>query len=794
MERYDVQENPERQEKLVENMSILTISLTKIENIPPAEGNPQPNNQPDFKWFLDNEDELRNSRIILIRFNGEAYELKNNKFEFKFQILDGATNTPAKFSFKDAKNLQGNQNPPKKEITIKIKRSNIYDIDVFFSKREDIESIEVNEISDIDSDKIILEPKKAKKIIIKGNKSDEYSWFIENKNQEQIKNALFFGNLDDPESGRLRFTRHNEENNRGIFEFIIKAYDLPNNLPKLKLIYKKINGYQNEEQNKDKNIIEKNIQIIKKPEISKCKKYINNYNIYAAPIYIINFIIVILSALIIYFATRIEADGTIIDVISEDLINDLEFSFINDISNKSLSKEISYNESNSVDFIFDRWKGTVEGCGKIENNITNVYRLEKGKKCQSGEEYLENIPHIEINNYKGFILSASTPGYTNYHRLLYDGSIIKENEKCPEGKKSCGYIDTLRNLLCIDEKSECPINYIKIDKIPPKNITHLKCINGSQINIYYSNNPYENRAGTPFIQSSFKIGEDKLCTIPNLYYTNINLFKLDAFIKDYAYQCTLKDYSQEVTQLFNYYVPLDTIDNYQLYYDNKIIERINNSNLVKYGFDINKYKNNKLYLYVRTHYGYDKECLEKRRINYDIKVQLNKMNGIGTKMKTWARDMYVSNGVNIFVPLTEFVAIRKFFSDNEALSLPESIIKVLSNLASNLASTILSFRANVFDDPGEEKMNCSDQYVNDNFNVMTQKIRNSGYWIIVCTYISLASCILNFIQLIYKIIYELILQKKNDYNNDKKYKYKIKTLNEELLKRPNEIKANENPE
>ena len=170
------------------------------------------------------------------------------------------------------------------------------------------------------------------------------------------------------------------------------------------------------------------------------------------------------------------------------------------------------------------------------------------------------------------------------------------------------------------------------------------------------------------------------------------------------------------------------------------------------------------------------------------------MNGIGTKMSTWARDMYISNGVNIFVPLTELVAIRKVFSDNEALALPESIIKVLSNLASNLASTILSFQANVFDDPGEEEMNCSDQYVNDNFNVMTQKIRNSGYWIEVCSYISLVSCILNVIQFIYKIIYELILQKKNDYNNDKKYKYKIKTLNEELLKRPNEIKANENPE
>ena len=93
------------------------------------------------------------------------------------------------------------------------------------------------------------------------------------------------------------------------------------------------------------------------------------------------------------------------------------------------------------------------------------------------------------------------------------------------------------------------------------------------------------------------------------------LFALDNFRKDYADQCTLKDYTQETVKLFNYYFSLDTIDNYQLYQDNNIISTINNSKLVKYGYDISKYKNNKLHLYVRTHYGYDKECLEKRKKN-----------------------------------------------------------------------------------------------------------------------------------------------------------------------------------
>ena len=168
------------------------------------------------------------------------------------------------------------------------------------------------------------------------------------------------------------------------------------------------------------------------------------------------------------------------------------------------------------------------------------------------------------------------------------------------------------------------------------------------------------------------------------------------------------------------------------------------------------------------------------------------MNGIGTKMKTWALNMLV-NIPNLIIPFSDLVSVRKIFSDNNALSLPESLIKSIFNSVFTLTSTILSFNAKVFDDPGEESMNCSDPYVNDNYNVMTEKIRKSGDYIELCSWLSLAACICNLIQLIYKIIYELILQKNNDYNNDKKYKYKIKELNEELLKKQNKIIEIENP-
>ena len=57
------------------------------------------------------------------------------------------------------------------------------------------------------------------------------------------------------------------------------------------------------------------------------------------------------------------------------------------------------------------------------------------------------------------------------------------------------------------------------------------------------------------------------------------------------------------------------MDNYELYEENKIIDKIKNSRLMDYGFDLDKYKDNNLTLYVRTHFGFDKECLKKRSLH-----------------------------------------------------------------------------------------------------------------------------------------------------------------------------------
>ena len=155
------------------------------------------------------------------------------------------------------------------------------------------------------------------------------------------------------------------------------------------------------------------------------------------------------------------------------------------------------------------------------------------------------------------------------------------------------------------------------------------------------------------------------------------------------------------------------------------------------------------------------------------------MNGIGDKMRAWSEEMFLTIP-SMILPFTDIFVISNCFSGKD-FSTTESLIKNISNLIVNLVSLILSIIANSFDDPGEDLMTCSDEYVNDNYNVMTLKIRNSGKKIF---YISLGNLLILLLTLfvgIYKAIIDLKLKKK-DSNIIKKYKYKIKELNGRLIK------------
>ena len=338
------------------------------------------------------------------------------------------------------------------------------------------------------------------------------------------------------------------------------------------------------------------------------------------------------------------------------------------------------------------------------------------------------------------------------------------------------------NLLCLDKSSDCPINYIKIDKDPPPGIKNIKTLKGNDdINIFYSNNPYENSSKIPYIQSKFKIGEDEICTAPHLYYTNLNLFKLDGFLKYKANKCVLNDYTQDFTKYKGetVYHSLDIVNNYQLYKENNIIDKINNTNLVKFGYNIEMYKDINLHLYVRRHYGFNKTCLENRKKkDKDILTQLKLMNGIADKMKDWSQKMKYEIG-SFIASILDLISFTNLASSESSYSLIESLIKMVLNFGFNVFSLISSKKALKYDDPCEEEMECSDNYTNDNYNIMILKLRKSGKNIENSYYVIIVFFVLLVLAFLLRILIEVVNNKET--KKIKKYKYKINELNNKVL-------------
>ena len=421
------------------------------------------------------------------------------------------------------------------------------------------------------------------------------------------------------------------------------------------------------------------------------------------------------SFLVIYLAQTISFDGEVARSISEDLFDNFNTGFFMSFS-KCKNPYDNTKPSNDNPLAFGEWQGTLDGCVEKNGEKINIKTLDQDEPC---ENKINKIPPQKIYAYKGMTLCGLTRG--SYYDLLYDGDIVKEKDECPKKKKNCGYIDTIKNKLCVDVRQPCPVSYIKIsDRKPDEDINDLKEIKFDKINFYYSNNPYPNNTHMPYIANSFRIADSYICSLPNLYYSQISLFKLDAFNKKYSTNCVLKDYSQKVTIDLMRYHKLDWVDNYELYKENKIIQKIQANNLTNYGFEINAYKDHLIYLYTRMHYGFDKECLEKRSQKFNLD-QLQLMHGQADKIFTWGLwiTILVSvSGVSVFSNLIYFTGDKN--RDYEIAT------KYIFVLLPNVIDLIYSFFAMDYNAPYQEEMTCSDSVTNDEFNIMIYKIKQSG--------------------------------------------------------------------
>ena len=497
--------------------------------------------------------------------------------------------------------------------------------------------------------------------------------------------------------------------------------------------------------------------------------------------YVLNTILMLVSLIefgLSFLGDNIMQSSEIVRSISNDLIDNFNTGYFMSFRRCPTPYEhnLTQNKRRMSDNLisFGRWEGMKKGCGKNGKDGIKVSLINKDKKnCEKDEQLLQPISARELYIYKGISLCAVTKG--NYYDLIFNNdSIIKENEDCPEGKKLCGYIDTMKNKLCFDKDKECPINYVSFSESRPKNISNLQVIEGKGINLYYSNNPYENENEIPYVTNAFKIFSDNVCSLPDLYHSNIDLFALDGFLKEYADNCVInKDFTQKYTQDFGKrYHKLNQINNYDLYKENQIIDDIEKSELINYGLNTSMYNNNILNLYVRTHYGFDKECLKKRNRDFNIK-ELGNIFSTAEKMKTFVKYMLL-NIVSFVTCFYDLVALCRGCEKLETCCKKVDWTLIVTQIMKGIVSIydiISGALAVYYDDDYENDMTCSDFITNDNYNIMIYQLKKAGKSIEILVIFIVIFSVLQLVSIIILIYMKCELENSSNdidiYNKDK---------------------------
>jgi hypothetical protein len=273
------------------------------------------------------------------------------------------------------------------------------------------------------------------------------------------------------------------------------------------------------------------------------------------------------------------------DPFIKEIDTNLNNKLINSLTFRSFCKD------DEEKLILGTWDGNSAGCdceGIIYDEKCSKKKIESG--CNN---IFANDPFNFTVFNSNFICVKRTK--LNYRDYLKSNKIVSKNKGCPTNHKSCGILDTLGRKLCVPKEETCPLNSITFAQ---QNLTfnetesnsndeglllvtinlfqYLPCANFSEKfwNYYYSLEP-----------------KDKRCT------TTING----------------KLYDERYVKFDNY-----SVNKLELYNDNLItkkLTKISEENL-------NKMKNDNIYLFGRNYFGFDDNTIE----NFDYDALISKQN------------------------------------------------------------------------------------------------------------------------------------------------------------------------
>jgi hypothetical protein len=239
--------------------------------------------------------------------------------------------------------------------------------------------------------------------------------------------------------------------------------------------------------------------------------------------------------------------------VSGIILANLSLSYIKNNNNNSLRdirNEIFQNDSFPM---FHFYIG-LESPSKDFSSYDSFYTWQGTNK----EKSLVKINKIFSNQ---FFYEKSNKTYFDYLNKS-----IKEGENCNDNYKKCGILDSKKNILCLPENEECPLNYFKIsdfelfDLLPEYNhIELIESITGIKKYIYFTNNKIDND-----IITNFKISFDKPCVLSKEH----NWISMNPNENEKSSNCitSINDelYDKSYTEVG------DNIHMKSLYYDNNI--------------------------------------------------------------------------------------------------------------------------------------------------------------------------------------------------------------------------------
>jgi hypothetical protein len=432
--------------------------------------------------------------------------------------------------------------------------------------------------------------------------------------------------------------------------------------------------------------------------------------------------LLLISLTIVTFVKLNTSDYTYLQGVGSNWIN----APIMSINNENLICRTG--EDNLID---DKWYGTTEGCYCPNSLDFFIGALREGS-CRDKRDSLlfcSNVRPVAPINYTTWrgrqLCVIRKPG-------TYIDLIIAQNDKsCPMDHKSCGIVDTLNNVLCIPNNSECPMNEIKVQpsnaEIP--NDKKYYVIKADGANFLFSN---ENKKGT--IINQFKISDNQPCILP--YFENMsgNLYLLDAMKKRNKCYRGIGDQVEDKT-----YEKIDSYNKRNLFNDNQLINILNTLP----EFPLKDY-NVPTNLYVREYVGVNPACMRELKQSGNSKTILDQLINMESDMNT---TLVLSLVTMILEIISIFFVIAyvccAFIESDGSAKLIVSCCPVTLNIATFIICIILirdiGKYTNQFALLAEQK--CVDKVTYEAFNIFESSVGTAKSTNTIVTVLSLISIV-----------------------------------------------------